>query len=113
MFASGNLINFLDVRTNELKFRRSYLGGGIGHITTNPNAEYSHLTVAENGDNPPIIIYEWPSMEIFGILKEGAAKRYAHINYRYILTRGYNTWAKIFGYLHNNAVIRIFSFFFL
>lgn len=82
VFASGNLINFYNVQTNRMQFRRSYLGGGIGHITLNPCKKYSHLTVAENGDNPPIIIYEWPSMNIVGILKEGAARRFAHINYR-------------------------------
>lgn len=33
IFASGNLINFFNVETKELRFRRSAFGGGIGHIT--------------------------------------------------------------------------------
>lgn len=32
VFASGNLINFFDVPTKTISFRRSALGGGIGHI---------------------------------------------------------------------------------
>lgn len=39
------------------------------------------MTVAENGDDPPIIVYEWPSLDIVSVLKGGASKRYAHINY--------------------------------
>lgn len=37
--------------------------------------------VAEQGKNPPIIIYEWPSLEIFGLLKGGSTKRYTHMDY--------------------------------
>lgn len=48
---------------------------------TNPNSQYSHLVIAEQGINPPIIIYEWPSLEIFGLLKGGSTKRFTHMDY--------------------------------
>lgn len=32
VFASGNFINFFDLKTNTLTFRRSAFGWGIGHI---------------------------------------------------------------------------------
>lgn len=35
VFVSGNLMHFYNVETKELWFRRSFLGGGIGHITVN------------------------------------------------------------------------------
>ncbi|KDR19694.1 WD repeat-containing protein 52 [Zootermopsis nevadensis] len=80
-FASGNLIHVFNVDTKELWFRRSAGGGGIGHMTKNPNPMYQHLAVAEKGDNPSIIIYEWPSFGIVCLLKKGADKIYSHINY--------------------------------
>ncbi|KAK4886372.1 hypothetical protein RN001_002643 [Aquatica leii] len=47
----------------------------------NPNSEYSHIAVAENGTNPPIIIYEWPTLEIICLLKGGASRCFSHLNY--------------------------------
>ncbi|KAK5643495.1 hypothetical protein RI129_007340 [Pyrocoelia pectoralis] len=64
VFASGNYLNFFDVETRQFWFRRSANGKGIGHLSKNPNPEHQHLAVAENGIDPAIIIYEWPSMDI-------------------------------------------------
>ncbi|PNF37199.1 hypothetical protein B7P43_G00471 [Cryptotermes secundus] len=80
-FASGNLIHIFNVGTNELWFRRSAGGGGIGHMAKNPNPAYQHLAVAEKGNHPLIIIYNWPSLDIVCLLKQGAEKMYCHINY--------------------------------
>nr|XP_033337675.1 cilia- and flagella-associated protein 44 [Megalopta genalis] len=78
-FTSGNLIHFFNVIENTMTFRRSILGGGIGHIAKNPKKE--HFAVAENGTNPVIIIYKWPSMKIVTILEGGTTKRYFHLAY--------------------------------
>jgi hypothetical protein len=48
----------------------------------NPNAVYQHLAVAEKGNNPLIIIYDWPSFDTVCLLKQGAEKIYCHISYR-------------------------------
>ncbi|XP_031340937.1 cilia- and flagella-associated protein 44-like [Photinus pyralis] len=81
IFGSGNIIHFFNARTQQFTFRRSAFGGGIGHITRNPQDEYPHIAVGENGINPPIIIYEWPSLEIITVLKGGASRCFAHLNY--------------------------------
>lgn len=47
----------------------------------NPNPIYNHIAVAENGNKPPIIVYEWPSMEIVCLLKGGAEKSFSHMDY--------------------------------
>ncbi|XP_076222298.1 cilia- and flagella-associated protein 44 [Nomia melanderi] len=78
-FTSGNLIHFLNVTENTISFKRSSMGGGIGHISKNPTAE--HFAVAENGIKPVIIIYGWPSMRIITVLKGGTTKRYLHLAY--------------------------------
>ncbi|KAH0945279.1 hypothetical protein HN011_010803, partial [Eciton burchellii] len=79
IFISGNLLHFFNTTTKELWFRRGYTGEGIGHITKNPI--YDHIAVGENGNKPPIIIYEWPSMYIVTILYNGTLKRYSHLTY--------------------------------
>ncbi|XP_076637400.1 cilia- and flagella-associated protein 44 isoform X1 [Colletes latitarsis] len=79
VFASGNIIHFFDVEENKIWFRRGSMGGGIGHICKNPTIE--HIAVGENGINPLITIYKWPSMEIITTLKGGTTKRYFHLTY--------------------------------
>ncbi|XP_058840327.1 cilia- and flagella-associated protein 44-like, partial [Topomyia yanbarensis] len=81
VFASGNLIHFFDVTTQTVTTRRSSTGGGIGCIQTNPNPELRHLTVGENGSNPPIIIYQYPEMVVVNILKNGTAQAYSRVDY--------------------------------
>ncbi|XP_076652358.1 cilia- and flagella-associated protein 44 isoform X2 [Halictus rubicundus] len=78
-FSSGNLIHFFNVLENTISFRRSTLGGGIGHISKNPTNK--HFAVAENGTNPIIIIYDWPSIKKVTTLKGGTTKRYFHLAY--------------------------------
>ncbi|KAK2582044.1 hypothetical protein KPH14_002749 [Odynerus spinipes] len=79
IFASGNLIHFLNVTTKKIWFLRGSTGGGIGHITKNP--KFDHIAIAENGIDPPITIYNWPSMEIVMCLFGGTKERYSHIKY--------------------------------
>ncbi|CAH1956940.1 unnamed protein product [Acanthoscelides obtectus] len=80
-FASGNFINFFSVPTKKIWFRRSALGGGIGHIRKNPNPDYPHFAVAECGKKPIIIVYVWPSLEINCILRGGATRTYTNLDY--------------------------------
>ncbi|PSN52091.1 hypothetical protein C0J52_03894 [Blattella germanica] len=54
VFYSGNILHIFNTKTKELWFRRS--------------------AVAETGDVPLIIIYEWPTFEIVAVLKEGTLK---------------------------------------
>ncbi|KAL2733263.1 cilia- and flagella-associated protein 44 isoform X1 [Vespula maculifrons] len=79
IFASGNIIHFLDVPTKKIWFRRGATGGGIGHIIKNPT--FNHIAIGENGIDPPIIIYNWPSMEIITCLFGGTKRQYSHLHY--------------------------------
>ncbi|XP_020280668.1 cilia- and flagella-associated protein 44 [Pseudomyrmex gracilis] len=79
LFASGNILHFFNTTTRNVWFRRGCTGSGIGHVTKNP--VFDHIAVGENGENPPIIIYKWPSMEIVTILHDGTLKRYSHLAY--------------------------------
>ncbi|KAF7417837.1 hypothetical protein HZH68_000490 [Vespula germanica] len=79
IFASGNIIHFLDVPTKKIWFRRGAIGGGIGHIIKNPT--FNHIAIGENGIDPPIFIYNWPSMEIITCLFGGTKRQYSHLHY--------------------------------
>ncbi|KAJ8927183.1 hypothetical protein NQ314_020459, partial [Rhamnusium bicolor] len=47
----------------------------------NPNEMYPYFAVAECGYRPIIIMYEWPTLEIICVLKGGAAKIYANMDF--------------------------------
>ncbi|XP_033224478.1 cilia- and flagella-associated protein 44 isoform X2 [Belonocnema kinseyi] len=79
IFVSGNLIHFFNVVEHKIWFRRCSTGGGIGHITKNP--KLNHFAVGENGNNPPIIIYEWPSLDIVTVLWHGTTRSFSHLAY--------------------------------
>lgn len=104
VFSTGNFINFFDVSTRQITFRRSALGGGIGHIRVsycptlyitytklnnpqkNGNPEYPYFAVAECGNVPIIVMYTWPEMDIVCVLKGGASKTYANMDFKLIFT---------------------------
>lgn len=39
------------------------------------------MTVGENGDNPPIIIYQYPEMNVVNILQNGTTQAYSRVDY--------------------------------
>ncbi|KAJ8952049.1 hypothetical protein NQ318_010959 [Aromia moschata] len=72
VFASGNFINYFNVETREIWFRRSALGEALATLRKNPRPEYPYFAVAECGGRRPLIImYEWPTMEIHCVMKGG------------------------------------------
>jgi cilia- and flagella-associated protein 44 len=81
VFASGNLIHFFNVTTSTVTTRRSAGGGGIGCIAKNPNPNYPHLTIGENGRKPTIYIYKFPEMELIAMLKRGTKRQFSFLDY--------------------------------
>ncbi|TMS08587.1 cilia- and flagella-associated protein 44 [Larimichthys crocea] len=79
IFIAGNLLVLLDVFTKEQRYIRSCSGGGIGAITTHPSKEY--FVVAEKGNKPNIIVYEYPSLRPYRILRGGTERAYSFVNF--------------------------------
>ncbi|XP_039256736.2 cilia- and flagella-associated protein 44-like isoform X2 [Styela clava] len=79
VFAAGNLVHLLDLSANTHKFLRSSSGGGIGAVTVHP--ELTHFAVAEKGQKPHILIYEFPSLKLFRILQEGTERAYSFVDF--------------------------------
>lgn len=79
MYIAGNVAVFHNVETDEQTFLRSTAPGGVGAIAIHPTRKY--FAVAEKGERPPINIYEYPSMRLYRVLKEGTLKAYAHLSF--------------------------------
>ncbi|XP_066555153.1 cilia- and flagella-associated protein 44 [Amia ocellicauda] len=78
-FVAGNLVVFLDLRSKEQRYLRSCSGGGIGIIMVHPSKEF--LAVAEKGNQPDIIVYEYPSLRPYRILRGGTAEAYSFVDF--------------------------------
>nr|CAB3230210.1 WD repeat-containing protein 52-like [Phallusia mammillata] len=79
VFAAGNLVNILNLSTGEHRFLRSCGGGGIGAIAVHPSGKY--FVVAEKGTKPHILIYEFPSLKLYRILRDGTEQAYSFVDF--------------------------------
>ncbi|KAK6486478.1 cilia- and flagella-associated protein 44-like [Huso huso] len=80
MFAAGNLVVILDIKTKSQKYLRSSSSGrGIGTLMVHPSKKY--FVVAENGVKPNIIIYEYPSLRPYRILRGGTEEAYSFVDF--------------------------------
>ncbi|KAF1377233.1 hypothetical protein PFLUV_G00198560 [Perca fluviatilis] len=79
IFIAGNLLVLLDISTKEQRYLRSCSGGGIGSITAHPSKTY--FVVAEKGIQPKIIVYEYPSLQPFSVLRGGTERAYSFVDF--------------------------------
>ncbi|XP_041266853.1 LOW QUALITY PROTEIN: cilia- and flagella-associated protein 44 [Onychostruthus taczanowskii] len=73
-YVAGNQVILQNLRTKYQKHVRSSCGGGIGFITAHPSKEY--FAVGEKGKKPNIVIYTYPSVRPYRILKGGTEIAY-------------------------------------
>ncbi|XP_072781190.1 cilia- and flagella-associated protein 44 isoform X3 [Taeniopygia guttata] len=73
-YIAGNQVILQNLRTKYQKHVRSSHGGGIGFITAHPNKDY--FAVGEKGKKPNIVIYTYPSVRPYRILKGGTEVAY-------------------------------------
>ncbi|XP_033502384.2 cilia- and flagella-associated protein 44 isoform X1 [Epinephelus lanceolatus] len=81
IFIAGNLLVLLDVSTKEQRYLRSCSGGGIGSITAHPSKEY--FAVAEKGNLPNVIVYEYPSLQPISVLRDGTERAYSFVDFNH------------------------------
>ncbi|KAG7498622.1 cilia-and flagella-associated 44 [Solea senegalensis] len=81
MFIAGNLLVLLDVVTAEHKYLRSCSGGGIGAITVHPSREF--FVAAEKGKQPNILVYEYPSLRLYRVLRGGTAQAFSSVQFNH------------------------------
>ncbi|XP_058517882.1 cilia- and flagella-associated protein 44 isoform X3 [Ochotona princeps] len=81
LYIAGNQLILLNLKTKEQTYLRSSSGEGIGVIGVHP--QKTHFTVAEKGSYPKIIIYEYPSLKPYRILRDGTEKGYAYVDFNF------------------------------
>ncbi|XP_036913273.1 cilia- and flagella-associated protein 44 [Sturnira hondurensis] len=79
MYIAGNQLIFLNLKTKEQIYLRSSSGRGIGIIGVHPDK--THFTVGEKGISPEIIIYEYPSLRPYRVLRDGTDLSYAYMDF--------------------------------
>ncbi|XP_009945583.1 PREDICTED: WD repeat-containing protein 52 [Leptosomus discolor] len=74
MYIAGNQVVLLDLKTKSQSYLRSSGSGGIGFITAHPTKQY--FAVGEKGKKPNLIIYDYPSLRPYRILRGGTEEAY-------------------------------------
>ncbi|XP_076334025.1 cilia- and flagella-associated protein 44 isoform X2 [Tachypleus tridentatus] len=77
--AAGSFAILLNIKTKEQKQLQTVCGGSVGYINVHPS--HSFFAVAEKGKNPPIAIFDFPSLNVFKILTGGTSKFYAFVDF--------------------------------
>lgn len=81
VYIAGNYLHFYNVPSQELVLLlRSASGYGIGHVAVHPSKKY--FAVGEKGDHPLVMIYTWPDLAVFRVLRKGTTKGYAYIDFK-------------------------------
>ena len=75
----GDIVHFLDLRTNISTFQASVEGNGIGCVAVHPKR--THYAVCEKGVSPNIYIYSYPALEIYKTLVEGTERFFTAASY--------------------------------
>ncbi|BHF61247.1 hypothetical protein SprV_0100422000 [Sparganum proliferum] len=78
-FISGNYLELLTLSTGEKVYVRSLSGFGIGACSVHP--QKTHIALAEKGTEPNTCIYEYPSLKLFRILRNGTQQAYAYAQF--------------------------------
>ncbi|VDK32890.1 unnamed protein product [Taenia asiatica] len=73
-FVVGNYFEIRNLVNGERNYLRSTGGLGIGAVDVHP--EGTHIAIAEKGELPNVCIYEYPSLKLFRILREGTQVAY-------------------------------------
>lgn len=79
LFSAGNSVEILNMETQEQTHIRTTGGGGIGAVAVHPSRKY--FAVAEKGVKPNINIFEYPSLKLHRILRDGTEEGYAHLDF--------------------------------
>ncbi|XP_019404351.1 PREDICTED: cilia- and flagella-associated protein 44 isoform X2 [Crocodylus porosus] len=81
LYIAGNQLVLLVMKTKYQSYLRSSSGGGIGVITVHPSKQY--FAVGEKGRKPNIIIYEYPSLRPYRILRGGTEEAYTFADFNH------------------------------
>ncbi|XP_049868169.1 cilia- and flagella-associated protein 44 [Pectinophora gossypiella] len=83
-WAAGSIVTFMDIHTKQTWFRRSTTGGTVGNIASyrvDPDYRIAIAEAREGANEPVIVMYTWPQMEIDAVLREGTENAYSILDF--------------------------------
>ena len=81
LFSTGNCVYLVKVSTGQVSYLFGHNTGGVGALTVHPNRTL--FAVGEKGPNPDIIIYEYPSLRPYRILRKGTEAAYSDLDFSF------------------------------
>lgn len=79
LFGVGNVVQLLDLETMQQSYLPGLDGGGVGAVTVHPSRRY--FVVGEKGKNPNVYVYEYPSLNLYKILRNGTEQGYSALRF--------------------------------
>ncbi|CAM4893268.1 unnamed protein product [Rotaria socialis] len=79
MFVAGSVVELIDLPSGQHKYIRTTGGYSIGALIVHPSRHY--FAIGEKGHMPNIVIYEYPSLKPYRILKAGTERSYAYLDF--------------------------------
>ena len=79
IYATGNTYQIYNTETQEKKVFVSQDTDGVGSISVHPSKKY--FAIAEKGKMPNIYIYEYPSLKLYRVLRNGTENLYSHVEF--------------------------------
>lgn len=79
IYATGNTYQIYNTESHEKKVFVSNDTDGVGSIAVHPSKKY--FAVAEKGRMPNIYIYEYPSLKLYRVLRNGTENLYSHVEF--------------------------------
>jgi len=78
---AGSTVVILDLVTLEKEYLEGIDNGGIGAITVHPSGNYFAVGEKHVGGSPNVYIYEYPSLRLIRILKEGTERSFSDLRF--------------------------------
>ncbi|CAF1263483.1 unnamed protein product, partial [Didymodactylos carnosus] len=79
MFTAGCYVELIDLPSGKHKYIRTSGGYSVGALAVHPSKQY--FAVGEKGDMPSIVIYEYPSLKPYRMLKGGTQRAFAYLDF--------------------------------
>ena len=79
MFAAGSIVHFLDLNTMTTSYLPSVGGNEVGCIEV--QVERKLIAICEKGNMPNVFIYEYPSLNLKRVLRNGTERAYSAVNF--------------------------------
>jgi WD40 repeat protein len=75
----GNAVLTIDVNTLDRSYIQGFSGAGIGALCVHPSGKY--FAVGDKGKHPNVLIFEFPSMKLYRILRRGTEQAYSCLRF--------------------------------